>query len=193
MRNKILVTCFLLGVIAFTALMTFYVGPRMMSVRQEVAQDKHFYKCQKVISGSELEVQLRAWERPNPHPEFPVRLAGVDAPPLVQADHPDLMAWARKHGRTPEQSAEMAEAAYRTLLAFIRKQNLVLETVDGKRAGLDLAPGTPVHVFVSGTQVNRKLLDSGLAFVDPQTAGRHADLYRNAAAEAEQEQRALWE
>lgn len=191
-RNKILVTLFLLGTIAFTALMTFYVGPRLMAVRQEVAVDKHFYKCQKVVSGSQLEIQLRAWERPNTHPVFPIRLAGVDTPPLAGPQDRNLMAWADARGIDPEHAALMAEAAHRTLQAFIRKQNLILETLDGERAGVTLTPGEPVHVFVSGTQVNRKLLASGLALVDEDTAGNYAGLYREAAEQAKRDGTALW-
>ena len=191
-RNKILVTIFLLGTIAFTAMMTFYVGPRMMAVRQEVAFDKHFYKCQKVLSGSELDVQLRGWERPNTHPIIPIRLAGVNAPPLGDPEDRALIAWAERYDVDPERAALMAEAAQRTLMAFIRKQNLILETLDGQRAGVNLTPGEIVHVYVSGTQVNRKLLSSGLVFLDPETAGEYADLYAKEQHEAQQENRGLW-
>jgi len=191
-RNKILITLFLLGTLAFTAMMTFYVGPRMMAVRQNVAVDKHFYKCQKVISGSELEIQLRGWERPNNHPVFPITLAGIDVPPLASPEDRQLIAWAEKNQIDPEHAALMAEAAYRTLLAFIRKQNLILETQEGLRAGGDLQAGEPVHVFVSGTQVNRKLLSSGLALYNPTTAGLYADLYEKSENEAKDDHSGLW-
>jgi len=191
-RNKIIVTVFFIGVLTFTALMTFYVGPRMMAVRQEVAIDKHFYKCQKVLSGSELEIQLRGWERPNTHPVFPIRLAGVDAPPLASAQDRRLIAWAESRGIDPEHAAAMAEGAHRTLQAFIRKQNLILETHDGKRAGRELQPGQRVHVFVSGTQVNRKLLGSGLALLDPETSGEYHDLYEMASLQAKNNSIGLW-
>ena len=191
-RNKILVTVFLLGTIAFTAMMTFYVGPRMMAVRQDVAFDKHFYKCQKVLSASELEIQLRGWERPNTHPVFPVRLAGVNAPPLGDPQDSALIAWSERNEVDPERAALMAEAGQRTLMAFIRKQNLILETLDGQRAGVSLAPGELVHVYVSGTQVNRKLLASGLAFLDPETAGDYLDLYRKEGQQAQENSQGLW-
>jgi endonuclease YncB( thermonuclease family) len=87
----------------------------------------------------------------------------------------------------------MGEAAHRTLLAFIRKQNLILETLDGQRAGVDLEPRQPVHVFLSGTQVNRKLLSSGLAFYDASTAGSYADLYQEAEQQAKSRNEALWD
>jgi endonuclease YncB( thermonuclease family) len=193
MRNKIIVTAFLLGMIAFTALMTFYVGPKMMGVREEVAQDKHFYKCQQVLSGSELELQLRGWERPNNHPMIPVILAGVSIPPLGSADDPEVVRWARNHRVEPAHASTMGEAAYRTLLAFIRKQNLIVQTPDGQRIGDRISPGTAVHVFVSGTHVNRKLLQSGLALVDPATSGIYTDLYRQAEEQAKSAKLALWE
>lgn len=193
MRNKIIVTAFLLGMISFTALMTFYVGPRMMDVRKEVAQDKHFYKCQKVVSGSELEVQLRGWERPNTNPMIRIPLAGVLVPPLGSPSDEQVIAWANAHDLSPEKASAMGEAAYRTLLAFIRKQNLILETSDGQRAGERITPGTPVHVFVSGTHVNHKLLQSGLAFPDPDTSGTYSELYEKAMSEAKSAKLALWE
>lgn len=193
MRNKIIVTSFLLGMLAFTALMTFYVGPRMMNVRKEVAKDQHFYKCQKVVSGSILEVQLRGWERPNPNPMIAVELGGLNVPPMGTPTDAEVAAWAKEHDLPPETVARVGTAAHKTLLAFIRKQNLILETQDGARAGERISPGTPVHVFVSGTHVNRKLLQSGLAFVDPDTSGAYTELYEQAAGIARDSKQALWE
>ncbi len=191
-RNQLFVTLFLFGVIAFTCIMTFYVGPKMMAVRNQVAQDRVLFKCQRVIDGNRLEVQLRGWKRPNTHPMIPVQFAGLDAPPLAEADHPDVIAWANRHGFEPEQVATIGRSSYKTLLAFIRKQNIFLYREQGEQSAEDLAPNSRVHVMVSGTNVNYKQIESGLALHDTRTPHAHSELYSKAQAKAKAEKRGLW-
>ncbi|MDA3874842.1 MAG: thermonuclease family protein [Kiritimatiellae bacterium] len=191
-RNQLFVTLFLLVVIAFTCVMTFYVGPRMMAVRDQVAQDRVLFKCQRVIDGNRLEVQLRGWERPNTNPMIPVQFAGLDAPPLAAADHPEVIAWAERHGFDPEQVASIGSSSYKTLLAFIRKQNIFLYREEGEQSSKDLAPNSRVHVMVSGTNVNYKQIESGLALHDTRTPHAHSELYAEAQAKAKAEKRGLW-
>jgi len=191
-KNRLLVSGFLLFVIGFTCLMTFYAGPRMMAIRHEFAQDQFLFKCERVIDGSQIEVQLRGWERPNTNPVVPVRFAGIRVPPLAEADDPALLAWAEAHDVDPELASRVGRSAQRTLLAFIRKQNLFLYLQDGERSGDELAPGTPVHVFSTGTNVNFKLLESGLAVHDISEPHAHQERYAKAEAEARAEKRGLW-
>ncbi|MEX2608123.1 MAG: thermonuclease family protein [Kiritimatiellia bacterium] len=191
-RNQLFVTLFLLGVISFTCLMTFYVGPRMMAVRDQVDQDRVLFKCQRVIDGNRLEVQLRGWERPNTHPMIPVQFAGLDAPPLAEADHPEVIAWANRHGFDPERVASIGSSSYKTLLAFIRKQNLFLYREEGEQSSKEVPPDSRVHVMVSGTNVNYKQIESGLALHDTRTPHAHSELYAEAEASAKAEKRGLW-
>ncbi|MGA0334578.1 MAG: thermonuclease family protein [Kiritimatiellia bacterium] len=191
-KNQLFVTLFLLTVIGFTGLMTFYVGPIMMGVRNQVAQDQVLFKCQKVHSGTEIDVQMRGWERPNPHPVFPVQFAGLDSPPPGGAEDPQLIAWAERHELDPEFAARMGESARKTLVAFIRKQNLFLYREDGTRSLGSLEPESRVHVLVSGTNVNLKQLEHGLAFHDQSRPHAFSDLYAAAEAEAKAAGRGLW-
>jgi endonuclease YncB( thermonuclease family) len=191
-KNQIFVTLFLLSVLGFTGLMTFYVGPKMMAIRTQVAQDQVLFKCQKVIDGNSIEVQMRGWERPNTNPVFPLKFAGLNTPPLGTAESPAVLAWAEAHQVAPAVAASFGKSAQKTLVAFIRKQNLFLYREDGSRSSKELVPGSRVHVMVSGTNVNLKLLESGLALHDTTHPHAYADLYANAQKEAKSAKNGLW-
>jgi endonuclease YncB( thermonuclease family) len=191
-KNQLFVSLFLFGIVSFTCLMTFYVGPRMMAVRDQVAQDQILFKCQQVIDGNHLEVQLRGWDRPNTHPMIPIQFAGLDAPPLGGADHPNVIAWAEHHGFDPTIAASIGNSSYKTLLAFIRKQNIFVYREQGERSSEQLEPGSRVHILVSGTNVNYKQIESGLALHDTSRPHAHFDLYAEAQAKAKAEKRGLW-
>lgn len=190
-RNRLYVTLFLLFVVGFTALMTFYAGPRMMRMRDAVVVDRFLYKCQKVVDGNRLELQQRSSERPNPNPVVPVTLAAVSSPPRLDAEDPLLLDWAAAHGVEPERAAMIGESAHQTLLAFIRKQNLRVERVVGENMD-PLTPGAGVHVVCSGTRVGLKQLENGLAVHLPDVPQRHPEAYQKAQAEAKAAQRGLW-
>lgn len=191
-RNRIIVTLFLFAVIGFTCLMTFYAGPRMVRLRTDFERREVLYKCQRIIDGDTLEVQLRDWRPENPHPLVRVRLAGLDAPPAGPRVDPALRAWAEARGISPAEASEMGGAARKTLLAFIRKQNLLLKRADGTPLTEDLPPGSRVHAFVSGSHVNLKQLQQGLARHDPRPAHLYTDAYEAAQAEARRNRRGLW-
>ena len=189
-RNRILVSLFLLFVIGFTALMTFYAGPRMMRLRDSVEVEGYLYKCQKVVDGNRLELQQRSAERPNPNPEVPVTLAGFESPPRLDAEDPILIAWAEAHDIPPDRAAMIGESAHQTLLAFIRKQNLRVERILDDDA--PLASGEAVHIVCSGTRVGIKQLENGLAIHLPDAPQLHEDKYREAQKKAQTAQRGLW-
>jgi|GEM_PF-1116578 len=191
-KNQIYVTLFLVSVIGFTCLMTFYVGPKMMAVRNLVAQDNVLFKCQKVIDGETFDVQMRGWDRPNLNPVFPLRFAGLTSPPRGNAENPAVIAWAEKHQVSPAIAAVFGTSAHKTLLAFIRKQNLFLYSEDGSRGTEELTPGSRVHVLVSGTNVNLKQIESGLALHDTSHPHAFFDLYAEAQNEAEAGKKGLW-
>lgn len=192
-KNRLYVTLFLLGMMAFTWMMTFYVGPIMMAKRNEVAQDQVLFKCREVLDGNRLTVQLRAWERPNTYPELTVSFAGLDAPPLGDVEDPAVIDWAEKHGISPEIAASMGEASYKTLVAYIRRQNLFLYQTDGSHTAKGLQPDSRVHVLVAGTNVNRKQIQSGLALHDTSTPHAFSDDYAAAEAAARQAKKGLWQ
>ena len=191
-RNRLGVTLFILGVVGFTVIMTFYVGPRVMAMRHEVENRQILYKCRAVLNANTIEVQLRGWEKPNPAPYVQVRIAGLDTPPLAGAEDPDLQAWAEARDIPPAHAATMARSAHRTLLAFIRMQNMVLKPADGSELDRDLADGTHAHIFVGGTDVAHKQLIQGLAAHDTQTPHLHMERYAAAEAEARAAGRGIW-
>ncbi len=191
-RNQWFVTFFLFGVVGFTALMTFGVGPKMMALRDNVDNAAILYKCQVIHNGNELELQLRSSERPNPNPLIPVRLAGLSSPPPLDAEDPQLVAWAETHGVDPQHAAMIGESAHKTLLAFIRKQNLWVERADGVPLNEGLAPNSAVHVQVSGSPVGLKQIESGLAVIVPEEAQLYADDYRTAQDAAKTAGLGIW-
>jgi len=191
-RNQWFVTLFLFAVVGFTALMTFGVGPKMMALRDEVDNAAILYKCQVIHNGNELELQLRSSERPNPNPLIPVRLAGLSSPPPLEAEDPILIAWAEKHGVDPEQASMIGEAAHKTLLAFIRKQNLWVERADGVSLQNGLEAYAGVHVQVSGSPVGVKQLESGLAVYVPGEPQLYAEDYQAAQEAAKQAGQGIW-
>ena len=191
-KNRIFVTLFLLFMMGFTCLMTFYVGPIMMATRDQVAQDQVLFKCQNVINCGEIEVQMRGWERPNLHPVFDVTFAGLDTPPPGGSEDPDLIAWANARNLDPAFAAKIGESSHKTLLAFIRKQNLFLYREDGTRSSHELQEGSRVHVMVSGTNVNLKQLESGLALHDTSRPHAFFDEYAAAEAQAKAAGKGLW-
>jgi endonuclease YncB( thermonuclease family) len=191
-RNRWIVSLFLLFVIGFTALMTFYAGPRMMKLRDSVEVEAYLYKCQKIHDGNRIDVQLRSAQRPNPHPEIPVRLAGLQSPPRLPADDPELILWAEVHQITPARAAMIGESAHQTLLAFIRKQNLRLERADGHPTTETLEPGTAVHVISAGSRLGIKQLENGLAVHVPEDLQQHSERYAQAEEEARRKQLGLW-
>ncbi len=191
-RNRWMVSIFILGVVGFTCLMTFYAGPRIMGMRNEVENKQILYKCRAVIDADTLVVQLRGWEKPNPAPELRIRMAGLDVPPLADAEDPGVIAWAESHGVTPAHAATMARSAERTLVAFARMQNMVLRPADGSDLTRGLEEGTRVHVYVTGTDVAHKQLQQGLAAHDSNNPHLFEDLYAAAEAEAKAAGRGLW-
>ncbi len=192
-RNRRIVVGFLAGVILFTTVMIFVVGPQMMQLRDTVEEQKLLFKCQSVEDGNHVIVQMRAWEKPNPHPEIRVKLAGVDAAPLAEdVEDVQLQAWAAKHSLDPERALIMGEAAHKTLLAFIRKQNIWMERADGQEMSESLADDSEVYLFVSGTHVALKLVESGLVLQDVAGTGPYAELYAAAEQRARDKGRGLW-
>lgn len=192
-KNVWFVSLFLLGMFGFTGLMTFYVGPIMMAKRNEVAQDQVLFKCREVTDGNSLTVQLRAWERPNTNAVFRVKFAGLNAPPLGGAEDPEVIAWAGEHDIPPAVAASLGDASYKTLVAFIRRQNLFLYQADGRHSTQGLAPDSRVHVLVSGTNVNLKQIQSGLALHDTRYPHAFADQYAAAEAAAREHRKGLWQ
>lgn len=191
-KNRLFVSIFLLGTVGFTVAMTFIVGPGVMGMREEIDNRDLLYKGREIPDGNTLVVQKRAWTRPNEYPMVEIRLAGLDAPPLRDAEDPDLIAWAEARGIDPVQAARMAQSAQRTLTAFVRMQNMVLRPADGADIRDGLEDGTPVHVFVAGTDVSRKQLLQGLALHDTTLEHLHAELYSAAQEEARARGRGLW-
>ncbi|MCC5846298.1 MAG: thermonuclease family protein [Verrucomicrobia bacterium] len=191
-RNIIGVTLFLFGTVGFTVLMTFYAGPRVMGMREEVVNRDLLFKTREILDGERIRVQQRAWERPNEYPLYEIRLAGVDAPPLRDAEDPDLIAWAQRHGVSPVQAARMAHSAQRTLVAFIRNQNAVMKPADGRDIREVEKNGLSAHLFVGGTDVGRKQLLQGLSAHRRDGAQLEAEIYAAAEAEARREKRGLW-
>lgn len=192
-KNAWFVSIFLLGMFGFTGLMTFYVGPIMMAKRNEVAQDQVLFKCREVLDSTHIQVQLRAWERPNTYPEFPVQFAGLNAPPPGKAEDQAVIAWAEAQGIPAAVAAKMGEASYKTLVAFIRRQNLFIYQADGRHSTEGLAPDSRVHVLVSGTNVNLKQIQSGLALHDTREPHAFSDQYAAAEAEARAAKKGLWQ
>ncbi|MCH8510555.1 MAG: thermonuclease family protein [Kiritimatiellae bacterium] len=191
-RNRRIVSTFLLGVVGFTCIMTFLVGPLIMGMRNEVENRQILYKCRSVVDANTMMVQLRVWERPNPAPEVAIRMAGLDVPPLADAEDPGVIAWAETHGVSPQHAATMARSAERTLVAFARMQNMVLQPADGSDLTLGLEDGSLVHVFVTGTDVAYKQLQQGLAAHDSRIPHLYEERYASAEAEAKAAGRGLW-
>lgn len=191
-RNKIGVSVFLFGVVGFTVLMTFYAGPRVMAMREEVVDRDLLFKTREILDGETIRVQRRAWERPNEYPLHEIRLAGVDAPPLRDADDPDLIAWAERHQVSPQQAARMAHSAQRTLTAFMRHQNMVMKPADGGDIREADKDGLTAHVFVGGADVGRKQVMQGLSVHRLDGPQLEFDLYAAAEAEARRLRRGLW-
>jgi len=191
-RNRLYVSLFLLGTVAFTLAMTFWAGPGVMGMREEIDNRDLLYKGRQIPDANTLIVQKRAWERPNIYPMVQVKLAGLDAPPLLDPEEPELIAWAEKHGVSPAQAARMAQSGQRTLTAFVRMQNMVLKPADGSEIRAGLADGDTVHVFVAGTDVSRKQLLQGLAFHDSAAPQLQPEHYAAAQAEARAHRRGLW-
>jgi len=191
-RNRLFVSLFLLGTLAFTVAMTFWVGPGIMGMREEIDNRDLLYKGREIPDAGTLIVQKRAWTRPNTYPMVRIQLAALDAPPLLGEEEPELIAWAERHSVSPRQAARMAQSAQRTLTAFVRMQNMVLKPADGGAIRDGLADGEPVHVFVAGTDVSRKQLLQGLAFHNSAAPQLHAGLYAAAQAEAREKRRGLW-
>ncbi|WFB37120.1 thermonuclease family protein [Kiritimatiellota bacterium B12222] len=192
-KNQLIVTAFFLFMFVFTGLMTFYVGPIMIEKRMEAEEDKILFKCQKVVDGNHIEVQLRDWEIPNPNPVIQIQIAGLNVPPLGNAEDEAVIAWASANGVSPEIAAEFGESTYKTLIAFIRKQNLLLYSENGEQAPADIEANSPMHVIVAGAHVNLKLLRSGLALHDSSRPHAYADKYANAQAEAQAGHKGLWQ
>ena len=150
------------------------------------------FKCQRVLDGSHIEVQMRAWERPNENPIFTVQLAGLEAPPLGDASDPAVTAWAESHGISAALVAKLNESAFKNLQAFIRKQNLFLYQEDGSRGSQDLQAGSYVHVFVAGSHANLKQIRSGLALHDTSRPHAFSEKYAEAEAQAKANKKGLW-
>lgn len=191
-KNIIGVTVFLLGTVLFTVMMTFYAGPRVMGMREEVDNRELLFKTREIVDGETIRVQQRGWERPNTHPLIEIRLAGLDAPPLLGAEDPELVAWAEARGVSPEVAARMGRSAQRTLTAFIRNQNMVMKPADGSDIREVEKEGMAAHIFVSGTDVGRKQLLQGLSLHRAEAPQLSGDLYAAAEAEARREKRGLW-
>ncbi len=191
-RNRLIVLAFLLGTTLFTGLLTFYYGPRMMSLRDSVEEGKLLFKCQQIIDGNTVELQLRSWQRPNTNPLVRVSLAGLDTPPNGKADDEAVAAWASSRGIPPALAARIGASAENALRAFVRKQNLVIERADGQPVTAELLPGTPVHLFVSGSHVNLKQLQHGLALHDRSRPHGHADAMAAKEADARKAHLGLW-
>jgi len=192
LRNRLWVSFFLLGVVGFTMIMIFAVGPGVMGMREEVENRNLLFRGREIPDAASILVQERAWTRPNPNPMLTVRLAGLDAPPVEEADHPELIAWAQSHNLPPEHAARMARSAQRTLIAFARMQNMVIRPASGLDVREGLEEGSPVHAFVGGTDVARKQLLQGLAFLDPAATHLYPELYAAAQEEARTHRRGLW-
>lgn len=191
-RNILGVTFFLFGTVGFTVLMTFYAGPRVMAMREEVVNRDLLFKTREILDGQTIRVQQRAWERPNVYPLYEIRLAGLDTPPLRDAADPDLIAWAERHGTSPVHAARMAHSAQRTLVAFIRNQNAVIKPADGRDIREVEKDGLTAHIFVGGTDVARKQLLQGLSAHRTDVPQLEFDLYAEAEAEARRLGRGLW-
>ena len=191
-KNIIGVTVFLFGIVGFTVLMTFYAGPRVMAMREEVDNRDLLFKTRDILDGETLRVQQRGWERPNVYPLHEIRLAGLDAPPLLEAQDPELIAWAERHDVSPLQAARMAHSAQRTLVAFIRNQNMVMKPADGSDIRDVEKEGLVAHIFVGGTDVGRKQLLQGLSVHRVEEPQLEFETYAAAQAEARREKRGLW-
>lgn len=191
-KNILGVTFFLFGTVGFTVLMTFYAGPRVMAMREEVANRDLLFKTREILDGETLRVQMRAWERPNVYPLHEIRLAGLDAPPLLEAEDPVLIAWAERQGVSPIQAARMAHSAQRTLVAFIRNQNMVMKPADGSDIRDVEKEGLVAHIFVGGTDVGRKQLLQGLSVHRADVPQLEFVIYAEAQAEAQRKKRGLW-
>lgn len=191
-RNRLFVSIFLLGTVAFTVGMTFWIGPGIMGMREEIDNRDLLYKGREIPDAGTLVVQKRAWTRPNTYPMVTIQLAGLDTPPLRDADDAELIAWAERHEVTPQHAARMASSARQTLTAFVRMQNMVLKPAEGDDIRDGLNNGDTVHVFVAGTDVSRKQILQGLAFHNPDAPQLHSELYAQAQAEARERKRGLW-
>jgi endonuclease YncB( thermonuclease family) len=174
-QNK--VTLFLVGMTVFTLLMTFYAGPRVMAMREDVRSRHVFYKCIKIVSGDTIQVQLRGWDRPNTNSLFEVKLAGVEAPPLAAADDPALVAWARERGIDPAWASRIAASSQEALSAFLRRQNLMLESADGTEIDPTVTGQIEAHAYVFGVDAGDKQLENGLVLLRPDAPQRHAAEY----------------
>jgi len=177
-QNQRKVTLFLVGMTLFTGLMTFYAGPKVMAMREDVRSRHVFYKCLKVLSGDTIQVQLRGWDRPNTNSIFNVKLAGIEAPPLVSAEDPALIAWARTRGVDPVWAARIAESSQQALSAFLRRQNLMLSAADGTEIDPRSTGDVSAHVYVFGVDAGDKQLENGLVLYLPDAPQMHAEEYR---------------
>ena len=119
-RNRIILSSYLAIIIGITALLTFFAGPRMMRMRHEVQNRQLLYKCQGVVNGDEIIVQLRSWERDHTNPLLTVKLVGVDAPPLGEEEDPAVIAYAEACGMQPAFASKMGKSSHHALLAFLR-------------------------------------------------------------------------
>ncbi len=182
--NQRKVTLFLVAMTFFTLLMTFYAGPRVMAMREDVRTRHVFYKCLKVVSGDTIQVQLRGWDRPNTNSIFEVKLAGVEAPPLAPEEDPALVAWAREHGIEPAWASRIAESSQQALSAFLRRQNLMLESADGTAIDPTGSGTIEAHAYVFGVDAGDKQLENGLAFFRPDAPQRHAAEYTRTVEKA---------
>jgi endonuclease YncB( thermonuclease family) len=191
-KNIIGVTLFLFGTVGFTVLMTFYAGPRVMAMREEVVNRDLLFKTREILDGQTILVQKRAWERPNEYPLHEINLAGIDSPPLRDAEDPELIAWAERHQIPPQHAARMARSAQRTLVAFIRHQNMVMKPADGQDIREVEKDGLTAHIFVGGTDVGRKQLLQGLSVHRTDGPQLEFDVYAAAEAEARRLGRGLW-
>jgi endonuclease YncB( thermonuclease family) len=191
-RNRLFVSLFLLSTVAFTGLMTFYYGPRMMALRDSVEEGKLLFKCQNILDANTIEIQQRSWQRPNTNAMIRVTLAGLTSPPSDDPENEALRAWAREHSVSPEQAARMGNSAVQALRAFVRKQNMILERADGQPVSARIEDGTPMHLFVSGSHVGIKQLKHGLALHNTTRPHLHAAEYAKAEAEAKAAKQGLW-
>ena len=163
-----------------------------MRMRHEVQNRQLLYKCQGVVNGDEIIVQLRSWERDHTNPLLTVKLVGVDAPPLGEEDDPAVIAYAEACGMQPAFASKMGKSSHHALLAFLRKQNLSLVWPNGEHVHDPVTTNLTAHAFVFGSDVGRKQIQSGLARHDATPEQAYAAEYAEAQETAQEIATGIW-
>lgn len=193
-KNKLIVSAYLAGMILFGMSLAFYFGPMVADVQRQAIEEKLLYKCQDVLSGDTIVVQLRSFDLPNTNAYINVKLMGISAPPYAGANNDALQAFAEKQGLSKEFAKELAHASAQTMRAFARKQNLMLRAPDGSPF---VAPAgvtnVTAHVIVFGNDASEKQLEYGLAVRDPNSkTSTYDEVYLEAENIARDKKRGLW-